>query len=74
MFVAGGLPQKVRYKVRNNDVRQAAKAAGVSLWKIAEGLGVSCSWFSCMLRKELSPEMKEKVFSIIHELAEGVNA
>ena len=55
-------------------MRQAAKAAGVSLWKIAEKLGVSCSWFSCMLRKELSPEMKEKVFSIIRELAEGVSA
>lgn len=60
--------------MRNSDVRQAAKAAGVSLWKIAEKLGVSCSWFSCMLRKELSPEMKERVFSIIRELTEGVNA
>lgn len=60
--------------MRNNDVRQAAKAAGVSLWKIAEKLGVSCSWFSCMLRKELSPEMKERIFSIIRELAEGVSA
>ena len=38
---------------------------------IAEKLGVSCSWISCILRKELSPEMKEKVFSIIRELAEA---
>lgn len=60
--------------MRNNDVRQAAKAAGVSLWRIAERLGVSCSWFSCMLRKELSPDMKDKIFSIISDLAKGVGA
>ena len=60
--------------MRNIDVRQAAKAAGISLWRIAEKLGVSCSWFSCMLRKELSPEMKDKVFSIIRELSGGVSA
>lgn len=60
--------------MKNSDVRQTAKAAGVPLWKIAERLGVSCSWFSCMLRKEFSPEMKDRVFSIIRELAGGVNA
>ena len=60
--------------MKNNDVRQAAKAASVPLWKIADRLGVSCSWFSCMLRKEFSPELKERVFSIIRELAQGVSA
>ena len=69
-----GNPSERKEQMRNNDVRQAAKAAGVSLWKIAERLGVSCSWFSCMLRKELSPDMKDKIFSIIRELAGGVSA
>lgn len=55
--------------MKNNDVRKAAKAAGVSLWKIAERLDISCSWFSCLLRKELSFEMKERIFSIIRELS-----
>lgn len=59
--------------MRNDDVRQAAKAAGVSLWRVAEKLGISCSWFSCMLRKELSPEMKDRVFSIIKEISGEVN-
>ena len=58
--------------MHNNDIRQAAKAAGVSLWKIAERLGISCSWFSCKLRKELSPEMKGKIYGIIQELVENV--
>lgn len=58
----------------NADVRQAAKEAGVNLWQIADSLGMTDGNFSRKLRKELPQEMKEKVFSIIHELAEGVNA
>ena len=58
----------------NEDVRQRATAAGVKLWQIADALGMTDGNFSRKLRKELPPEMKEKVFSIIHELAEGVNA
>ena len=69
-----GEPAESEVYMKNNEVRQAAKAAGVSLWKIADRLGMSCSWFSCLLRKELSPEMKERCFAIIKELSEGVSA
>lgn len=58
----------------NVDVRQEAARKGVKLWQIADSLGMTDGNFSRKLRKELSPEMKEKVFSIIREIAGGVSA
>ena len=58
----------------NVDVRQEAARKGVKLWQIADSLGMTDGNFSRKLRKELSPEMKEKVFSIIREIAGEVSA
>ena len=57
--------------MRNQDIRLAAKVAGVKLWQIAEEMGVGCSWFSVRLRKELPQEEKERIFTIIKNLKEA---
>lgn len=56
----------------NKDVRQAATNANVRLWQIAEALGIADFNFSRKLRHELPTEEKEKIFSIIQELAREV--
>lgn len=52
----------------NQDIRRAAGGAGVRLWQIANALGVNDSTLSRKLRKEMPPDEKEKIFSIIAEL------
>lgn len=53
----------------NQDIRTAAKEAGVFLWQVAEKYGVNDGNFSRKLRKELSAEEKQKVMGIIEALA-----
>lgn len=53
----------------NQDIRRAADGSGVKLWQIAEALGVADYNFSRKLRKELPPDEKGKILSIIAELA-----
>ena len=60
----------------NQDIRQAAKEAGIMLWEIAEKYngGISDCNFSRKLRRELSKDEKEKIRAIITDLsAKGVN-
>lgn len=54
-------------------IREAAKAAGVRLWQIAERLGINDGNFSRMLRRELPPERQAQILTIINELAGGAN-
>lgn len=54
---------------RNLDIKAAAAENRVHLWEIAEQLCMSDSDFSRYLRKDLSTSEKEKLFSIITELA-----
>lgn len=59
--------------MKNNDIRSAAKKAGILLWQIANEYGVNDSNFSRKLRKELPSAEKEKIFAIIERLAkEGI--
>ena len=59
--------------MRNKDIREAAKAAGVFLWQIAERLGIQDSNLSRKLRAELPDSEKVNLLRIIAELAgEGV--
>lgn len=53
----------------NQDIRGAAKAAGVKLWQVAAGYGVNDGNFSRKLRKELPATEKEKIMEIIKRLA-----
>lgn len=56
-------------KETNKDIRSAAKAASVLLWEIADRLGIQDSAFSRKLRRELPPDEREKILTIINELA-----
>lgn len=55
--------------MKNNDIRKAAKIAGVFLWQIAAELGMNDGNFSRKLRKELPSAEKEKILAIIERLA-----
>ena len=54
--------------MKNQDIKNEAKSAGVKLWQIAEKLGLQDSNFSRMLRHELSEEKKDEIRQIISEL------
>ena len=54
----------------NRDIRREAAAAGVKLWQIAAGLGLSDGGFSRKLRFELSDEEKARIRTVIAELQE----
>ena len=53
----------------NSDIRVAAKQAGVKMWQIAEQYGLHEGNFSRKLRHELPQEEKERIFSIIKQMA-----
>ncbi len=55
----------------NKEIREAAKAAGVKLWQVADVYGVNDGNFSRKLRRELPQSEKEKILAIIEELAKG---
>lgn len=55
---------------QNTRIREAAKAAGVRMWQIAEALGMQDATFSRKLRHELPEKEVEKVLGIIAQLAE----
>lgn len=57
----------------NQEIRRTAAGAGVKLWQIADALGMADCSFSRKLRKELSQDEKEKIFSIIQRLAKEVS-
>ena len=55
--------------MKNKKIREAAAAAGVRLWEIAERYGVNDGNFSRKLRRELPDDEREHVLSIIDEIA-----
>ena len=56
--------------MKNQDIRQETKQAGLHLWQIAEGLGITDGNFSRLLRHELPEEKKDRIRKIILELKE----
>ena len=56
--------------MKNNDIKEAAKQAGVRLWQVAEAFGMNDGNFSRKLRKELPQEEKAKILEIIDSLAQ----
>ena len=57
--------------MKNQDIRQEVKDAGLKLWQIAEALGMNDGNFSRMLRRELSDVQKAQIRDIIAELKAG---
>ena len=58
--------------MRNSDIRQETKSAGLRLWQIAEALGLQDSNFSRKLRHELSDTDKAEIRAIIANLSKEV--
>ena len=57
--------------MKNLDIRNEITNSGLNYWQVAEGIGVSDSTFSRLLRHELPDEKKEEIRSAIRELKEG---
>lgn len=55
--------------MKNSDIKDAAKTAGVKLWQIAEAYGMQDSNFSRKLRRELPEAEKKEILAIIERLA-----
>jgi len=53
----------------NEEIRTAAKSAGVFFWQIADKLNMQDSAFSRKLRRELPAAEKQRVLDIIRELS-----
>jgi lambda repressor-like predicted transcriptional regulator len=53
----------------NADVKQEAKRAGITLWRIADELGICDMTLSRRLRHELPDAEKQKIREIIARLA-----
>lgn len=53
----------------NADIRAAAKGASVRMWEIADRLNISEPSITRKLRHELPQAEKERIFSIIEEIA-----
>ncbi len=52
----------------NQKIRRTAAGAGVKLWQIANRLGITDSYFSRLLRKELPEDKQAEIMQIITEL------
>ena len=50
-------------------MQELASGKGVKQWQIADEIGVGETTLCRMLRRELTPEMKEKVLAAINKLA-----
>ena len=59
--------------VKNCDIRDAANKNNVRLWQIAAQLNINDGNFSRKLRKELSVAEKERILTIIDNLAKERN-
>lgn len=55
--------------IANKEIREAAKKAGLRLWQVADGVGLSESYFSRKLRKELPDDERRQVLDVIAQLA-----
>lgn len=55
--------------MKNAEIRSAAQAAGVRLWRIAQELGMNDGNFSRKLRVELPEAEREKILGIIAALS-----
>ena len=52
-------------KLANEDIRTAAKEAGVSLWELADEMHISEPTLTRMLRHELSEDVKADLMASI---------
>ena len=55
--------------MKNQDIRNEIKTAGLYLWQIADELGINDAAFSRKLRYELADAEKMKIYGIIEKLS-----
>ena len=60
--------------MENLNIRQKIKEAGLKQWEVAEAYGISEGNFSRLMRRELSPERRQRVLDAIARLKEGEQA
>lgn len=60
--------------MKNKEIREAATAAGVKIWQIADMLGIRDYNLSRKLRYELPEAEKKKILQIIEQLSKEVTA
>lgn len=53
----------------NIEIRESAKKNGVKLWMVAEAMGIADSGLSKKLRRELPADERERILSVIDQLA-----
>lgn len=56
--------------IQNQEIRLEAAGHGIKLWQIADKLGIADASLSRKLRHELPDREKEKIRTIIAELAQ----
>lgn len=54
--------------MQNQKLRLKVGGTGIKLWEVAARMGISDSYFSRLMRQELSPEMKERAEKALDEL------
>ena len=57
--------------MKNQEIRLAARGAGIPLWQLAEAIGVSEPTMTRKLRHELPEDEKVHIMEIIHQLAKA---
>lgn len=55
--------------VKNKEIRERAKNAGVFLWQVADALGMPDHSLSRRLRKELPKEQAARIMEVIDSLS-----
>lgn len=60
--------------LKNKDLREVAKAAGVRHWEIAELWGVSEMYISRMLRHELTKSERARFLQAVEEISKREQA
>lgn len=60
--------------MKNMDVREQLKKAGVRQWEVSEVLGINEAALSRKMRHELPEEEKQKIYSAIEELKQQKEA
>ena len=62
------------FEMENLNIRQKIKEAGLKQWEVAEAYGISEGNFSRLMRRELSPERRQRVLDVIERLRGGDQA
>lgn len=53
--------------MKNNEIREALKAADLKQWELAEMMGISEFTLTRKMRTELPPELKERILKLIQD-------